>query len=246
MNLRKDLNPSNVSGGRGALRNLRLSPVEMVFLAAALLYAGFVLYFYFSGVQPLSSRLTELQSRQQKLIADNAKSLKDEKARSDQAANAEKILDSLQSFQAMLKPDERGMTQILNEINSLSQTHKVLAGDASYRVTEAEATTDENGNPLPQKKLSEKKFNLYPTLGIDTTIVGDYPNLRRFLADLERSRQFLIINSLSFQGGDDKLARTMAKSGKQIQLSSPEAVPVSVKIELDTYFQAPGSALKQD
>jgi hypothetical protein len=107
-------------------------------------------------------------------------------------------------------------------------------------VAEAEPTTDESGNPLPPKQSGGKEVTIYPTLGVDTTVIGDYPNLRRFLADLERSRQFLIISSLAFQGGDDKLTRAIAKTGKQIQLSSaPDAVPVSLKIGLDTYFHPP-------
>ena len=72
-------------------------------------------------------------------------------------------------------------------------------------------------------------------------MIGDYSNLRRFLSDLERSKQFLIINALTFQGGDDKVARQLAKGGKQIQVSQ-DSLPVSLGIELDTYFQPPTGA----
>ncbi len=243
MSLRQNIKFSEISSGLGeAFRRARLSPVELVFLIAALAFAAFVAFFYFTKVQPLQSELAARKAREQELLGSLAKIGTDEKKRNEQASNAEKILVSLDRFQAMLKPDERGMTQIINEINALGKTHKVYAGDASYRVAEAEPTTDENGNPLPQQKIAEKNINIYPTLGIDTTVVGDYPNLRRFLADLERSRQFLVINSLAFQGGDDKLARALAKGGKQIQLSTPEALPVSVRIELDTYFQPPAKS----
>jgi hypothetical protein len=244
MNLRKDIKFSEISSGlKDAVKRARLSRFEAAFLAAAIAFCGLVAIFYFYSVQPLSSQLGALGTQEQDLVTKLEKNSKDLKARADQSTNAEKILDSLGRFQAMLKPDERGMTQIINEINALSKTHNVYAGDAGYRLTEAEATTDENGNPLPPKKIAERKINIYPALGIDTTVVGDYPNLRRFLAELERSRQFLIINGLSFQGGDDKLVRAMAKGGKPLQLSTPDAVPVSVKIELDTYFQAPASSV---
>lgn len=247
MNLRKDIKFSELSSGfQDAFKRARLSTVEASSLAAAVAFCILVAVFYFYYVQPLSSQLNSLGAQEQELGAKLIKNSKDLQARADQTTNAEKILDSLSRFQAMLKPDERGMTQIINEINALSKTHNVYAGDAGYRVTEAEATTDENGNPLPARKIAEKKINIYPTLGIDTTVIGDYPNLRRFLADLERSRQFLIINGLSFQGGDEKLTRTLAKGGKTLQLSTPDAVPVSVKIELDTYFQAPASGVNSN
>ncbi|MCI0663013.1 MAG: type II secretion system protein M, partial [Acidobacteria bacterium] len=145
-------------------------------------------------------------------------------------------------FEKYLKPDERGMTQLINEIDSLGKTHQIIVGGSSYRVIEPAATTDENGNPLPQA-LTKEKVDIYPVLGIDTNVIGDYRNLRRFIADLEQSRQFLIINSLQFQGEADKVRRPATGSGKtqQVQLSGPEAIPVSLKIELDTYFQKPSN-----
>jgi hypothetical protein len=162
----------------------------------------------------------------------------DEKKLVDQATNAEKILDSLRTFESYLKSDERGMTQIINEVDALGKTHKVYVGDASYRVEQVDGPQfDENGNPKPQPANKDKKPKIYPNLGIDTTVIGDYANLRHFLSDLERSKQFLIVNALAFQGGDEKIIRQIAKGGKQVQLSGPESIPVSLRIELDTYFQ---------
>src|SRR5262245_31337383 len=244
MNLRKDLKFSEISSGLSdALRRARLSAVEVAFLVAALAFGAFVAFFYFTKVQPLSAQWTALETKEQNLLNEIQKNIKQVKAQADQASNAGKILDSLDRFKAMLKPDQRGITQTMDEISALGKTHQLLGNESIYRVTEAESTLDENGNPLPPQKIAEKKINIYPVLGIDTTVVGDYPNLRRFLADLERSRQFLIIKSLAFQGGDDKLVRATAKTGKTLQLT-PNAIPVSVRIELDTYFQAPANREK--
>jgi hypothetical protein len=239
MNLRQSLHTSSiVSGSRDLFRNARLSLFEIIFLVAALLFAAFVAFFYLSKVQPLNSEVTRLKEREIELRASLERINNDEKKRADQATNAEKILESLARFESYLKPDERGMTQIINEIDVLGRTHKITVGDASYRVAEPEATTDENGNPLPQTASTER-VNMYPKLGIDTTVIGDYPSLRRFLSDLERSKQFLIINSLSFQGEADR-TRQPAAGGPQVQAGSAgaaPAIPVSLRIELDTYFQ---------
>jgi hypothetical protein len=243
MNLRKNVNLSETFGGlRAAIGRAQLGAVEIVFLAAAILFAGFVAFFYLSKVQPLSSDVASLKQREREIRARIEKMNTDERKRREQAANAEKILESLRTFDAYLKPDVRGMTQIINEIDQLGKNHKIVIGDASYRVEEADEPVDEQGNPKPQYANKEKKPKIYPNLGIDTTVIGDYPNLRRFLSDLERSRQFLVINALVFQGGDEKIVRQLAKGGKQLQLSSPEAIPVSLKIELDTFFQSPFSA----
>lgn len=232
------------SGLRDAIGRARLSVVEIVFLCAAIFYASFVAAFYFYKVQPLGSELEARDQRIKDLNAQITKINTEEKKRMEQAANAEKILESLRNFESYLKPDQRGMTQIINEIDALGKMRQIVIGDASYRVEEAdEPQLDESGNLKPQPASKDKKPKIYPNLGIDTMVIGDYSNLRQFISDLERSKQFLIINALQFQGGDERIVRQLAKGGKQIQLSGPEAIPVSLKIEMDTYFQSPASAM---
>ena len=240
MNLKTELSET-FSRLRYAVSRARLSVVEIVFLVAALLFASFVAFFYFYKVQPLGSDLEARQQQIKDLRARIEKLNTDEKKRSTQASNAEKILESLRGFESYLKPDERGTTQIINEIDDLAKTHQVFNDLSTYRPEKAdEPQLDENGNPIPQPARRDKKPKIYPILGIDTTVIGDYSNLRRFLSDLERSKQFLIINALAFQGGDEKIARQLSKGGKQIQLS-PESIPVQLRIELDTYFQPPAA-----
>jgi hypothetical protein len=232
---------------RNVVRRARLSVAEITFLGAAMIFASGVALFYSYKVLPLGYMVAARQRQIKDLKTQIEKLNTEERKRRDQASNAEKILESLSGFESRLTPDERGMTQIINEIDALSSTHKVIAGDSNYRPEAAdEPQFDENGNPKPRPN-KDKKPKIYPNLGVETTVLGDYSNLRRFLSDLERSKQFLIINSLTFQGGDDKIARQLAKGGKQIQLSSAESVPVSLKIELDTYFKPPaaGAAIAQ-
>jgi cell division protein FtsB len=243
MSLQSNLS-KNFGGLRDAVGRAGLSSVEIVFLSAAILFVGIVAFFYLTKVQPLNSRIAAQDQQIQNLRAEIQKLNTDEKKRVDQSNNAGKILDSLKQFESYLKPDERGMTQIINEIDDLGRTHKIVVGDASYRVEEAdESQLDENGNPRPQAANKDKKPKIYPNLGIDTTVIGDYANLRHFLSDLERSKQFLIVNALAFQGGDEKVVRQLAKGGKQIQLSGPESIPVSLRIELDTYFKPPTNGI---
>jgi Type II secretion system (T2SS), protein M subtype b len=226
---------------RNAVRRARLSVAEIAFLGAALIFASGVALFYSYKVLPLGYMVAARQRQIKDLKTQIEKLNTEEKKRLAQASNAEKILESLDGFESRLTPDERGMTQIINEIDALSTTHKVLAGDSNYRPEAAdEPQFDEKGNPKPRPNR-DKRPKIYPNLGVETTVLGDYSNLRRFLSDLERSRQFLIVNSLTFQGGDDRITRQLAKGGKQPQLSSAESVPVSLKIEFDTYFKPPAA-----
>lgn len=236
----KTTNP--FSGLRDAIGRARLSLIEIIALTAALVFIGVVTFYYFTKVQPLQSQLDALVERERVAKEKIEKLNTDEQKRQQQASNAEAILASLTTFEIYLKPDERGMTEIINEIDSLGQKHKVLTGDSSYRVAEADQPPDQqvDANGQPKQKTNEDKQTIYPALGVDTNLIGEYPNLRRFLGDLERSRQFLIINSLSFQGESDKVRRDAQKSGKQkLETSSPDAALVSLKVEMDTYFKSP-------
>ena len=157
---------------------------------------------------------------------------------------AMKLGQALSVFEAALPPEiaepyRATLTRLQESAPPLpaQAIHKVLVGDSNYRVEEADETQlDENGNPKPRPNR-DKKPKIYPNLGVETTVIGDYSNLRRFLSDLERSKQFLIVNSLAFQGGDERIARQLTKGGKQPILNSPESIPVSLKLELDTYFK---------
>ncbi|HMV48896.1 MAG TPA: GspMb/PilO family protein [Blastocatellia bacterium] len=237
------LNPSNMFGGlRDSLGRARLSLLEIIALAAALAFIGVVTFYYFTKVQPLQSQLDALAERERVAKEKIEKLNSDEQKRQQQASNAETILASLTAFEIYLKPDERGMTEIINEIDSLGKKHKVLAGDSTYRVAEADQPPGQQlgENGQPKQKANEDKQTIYPALGIDTNVIGEYPNLRRFLGDLEQSRQFLIINSLAFQGESDKVKREAQKAGKQkLETSSPDAALVSLKVEMDTYFKSP-------
>jgi cell division protein FtsB len=227
---------------RDAVGRSRLSRVEIAFLGAAILFASAVAFFYSYEVAPLSFTLAARQKQIQELKARIADLNTRQKKALDQASNAEKILESLRGFESRLTSDQSGMTQIINEIDALSVTHKMITSDSNYHREDAdEPKLDENG-ALKLQPNRNKAPKIYPNFNIDTTVVGDYPNLRRFLSDLERSKQFLIVNSLSFQGGDDRTLRQLEKGGKKLELSGQEAVPVSLKIELDTYYRPPSVA----
>jgi len=241
MNLKQNINIREILNElRNLYRKARLSNIEMGSLAVALIFAVTVSFFYLTKIQPLRNQVATLQKEELGLGDKLGTRSVEERKRAEQSANAEKILDSLSKFEGNLKSDDRGMTQILNEIDSLCQNHKILTAGSTYKLSEPAPVTDENGNAVV--RFNREKIDFYPVFGIDTTVTGDYRNLRRFIFDLEQSKQFLVIKSVQFQGEGDKNRREQAAPGRpqqKIELSSPEAIPVSLKIEMDTYFQKP-------
>jgi hypothetical protein len=239
MSLRDNLNQIDLTS---LWQKTRLTALEAVFLGLAVLFLITVVFFFMTKVGPLNDQVSALKQRETQLLGQLKKLSDDEKRRNEQTNNAEKILSSLSQFESYLKPDERGMTQILNELDALGKTHRIEIGDATYRVEEAAPTVDANGNPLPQANTNNPtRGNIYPALGIETTVIGDYSNLRRFLLDLERSKQFLIIGSLSFQG---EAVQGPNGGPPARNVSGSEVTPVSLKIEFDTYFRKPTSRVQ--
>jgi hypothetical protein len=236
MNLRQEINLKDLSASvRDGVSALKLSAVEAIFLVAALGFAIFVGYFYVSEVQPLNNQIAELRAQREALVQ---KGVADKKRQEEkQRANAEGILSSLTRFEASLRNSQTGKAALIDEFEELAKKHKIMTGDFGFKPLDAQPLVDEQGQPL-KDVIKNERINVYPALGLDTAVIGDYPNLRRFLAELEKSRQFLIINAVSFQGEADKgrVAAATAK-GRMPQLDDPNSIPVTLKIEMDTFFK---------
>ncbi len=238
MNLREDINFRELSAAlRDRFSALKLNLVETIFLLAAIGFAIFIGFFFVTKVQPLNGQIVELRAQQAAILQRGA----DEKKRlaelEKQRANAEGILNSLYRFEDYLRNGQTGKAALIDEFQALAKKHKIVTGDFGFKPVVAEALVDAQGQPIKEAVRSER-INVYPALGMDTQVIGDYPNLRRFLADLEKSRQFVIVNAVAFQGEADKVkAATAAAKGRVPQLDDPNSIPVTLKIEMETYFQ---------
>lgn len=238
MNMRQDLNFSELSADlRDRFSALKLNVVETIFLVAAIGFAFFIGFFYVTYVQPLNTQIEELRTQQTLLLQKGADEKKRQEELEKQRANAEGILSSLTRFEDYLRNSQTGKAALIDEFDALAKKHKIMTGDFGFKPVEAEPLVDAQGQPIKEAVRSER-INVYPALGVDTQVIGDYPNLRRFLADLEKSRQFLIVNAVAFQGEADKVkAATAAAKGRMPQLDDPNSIPVTLKIEMETYFQ---------
>ena len=217
-----------------SLRSVKIGGLEALFLVAALGFAGYVAYFYVNEVKPLSGQIQAVKQDILTLQTTQLDEIKHRKKIEQQRAQAEQIKHSLFTFETFLRNSNTGKAALIDELEALAKKNKILTGDVGFKLVEAQPLVDENGQLLKEATRNEK-LNVYPALGLDTSVIGDYPNLRHFLAELEKSRQFLIINAIAFQGEADK-ARAVGK-GRQLQMSSPEAVPVTLKVEMESFFK---------
>jgi hypothetical protein len=238
MNMRQDINLKQLSASlQDGVGALKLNVVEAIFLLAAIGFASFVGYFYVSEVQPLNSQIAELRAQRDAVLQKSAQDKKHQEELEKQRANAEGILNSLVRFEASLRNGQTGKAALIDEFEALAAKHKIVTGDFGFKPLDAESLLDEQGQPL-KDVIKNERINVYPALGLETAVIGDYPNLRRFMADLEKSRQFLIINAVTFQGEADKSRVAAAASkGRMPQLDDPNSIPVTLKIEMDTFFK---------
>ena len=69
---------------------------------------------------------------------------------------------------------------------------------------------------------------------ISVTVEGPYQNLRRFVRELETNTQLIIINSVELEQSTEtnRLPSTEGEAA-----NAPRAIPVSLRLEMATYFQ---------
>jgi Tfp pilus assembly protein PilO len=248
-------------------RNMRLSLLEWIALGATVIYVGVVAFYFLNSAQPLRSRLSELRAREKAL----QNQIVDDKTKmqllNEQRDNRDKILDSLSSFERRLHHRNVGITAVIDEVNQLAKANRVEAGDISYRSDapaplpgQATPGASPGTTPTPVITQRDKLPTVYEGLGIDTTVEGDYHDLRRFIAALERSRNFVIINAIALQSIDEKLRNKMSNlelgdqpnpgnpavpqrgqgpgmnAGGGGASDAPTRIVVSLKIEMETHF----------
>ena len=197
------------SDGREWLKQVRLSTAEIVAFVTLLAFCAFVAYFHLSKVRPKTVELDALAARETQALAQLRRANDEKKRFEDEKSNSGKIIGSLGSFERLLKDREEGTPQIISEVNRLVAMSDVEASDFAYRLVASESSDDKSPTGADQR---EDKLNVYTALGIDTTAVGNYANLRRFIESIERSSQFIIIDAIAFQGEAEASGRARSRS----------------------------------
>jgi Tfp pilus assembly protein PilO len=81
--------------------------------------------------------------------------------------------------------------------------------------------------------MTTKWQSAYPGIAVDVTVEGQYQNVRHFIQDIERSKQFIIINQVELQRATENSAPQVAGEGA----SGSRGSRVSLQVNMATYFQ---------
>ena len=95
-------------------------------------------------------------------------------------------------------------------------------------------------DPAGEKKVggrttTTKWQSFYPGIAVLVTVEGQYSDLRRFIRDLERSKQFTIINQVELQRANENEAPASAE-GADAPAAARGSI-ISLQLNLATYFQ---------
>ena len=203
---------------------------EIIALALSCFVLFLVLLSYLYFLVPARARRATVEADQTRLRQNLQKlrGIVDVAHSTQQRADA--ISTSLDKFEtvSLVRPDE-GRMALYGELNQLITKNGLRnTSGPSYTALDPIGTKVTAGTSANTKWQS-----VYPGIGVVVTVEGPYQNLRRFIQDLERTKQFVIINEVELQRAENSsqiAAATDSESGTRQSL-------VSLQLNMTMYFQ---------
>jgi hypothetical protein len=230
------------AGGR---RRSLLGLPEIVALtcAALLLLAAVSAYLFL--LRPARSRTQALTAERQTIETRIAAARGEFSTRQDTQSSVREILTSLQSFETdHLGVAGDGGTRVYEELHSLMLRNKLrLSGGASY--TQLQETVPDAAGAARRGQRNEGGGprvvqSVFPGVGVTLTVEGTYPDLRRFVRDVEASRQFVVINTVELEGVSD--ASRVNTGGGEPGAAGRGSRLVSLRLDMAAYFRRSGAS----
>lgn len=226
---------------------------ELAALAfAALLLLAAVLSYLFLLV-PQNSRRASLETEGgdlERLLQTQQTNLGNNQ---DTAQRVSEIVSSLDRFEARhLGVASSGSKTLYEELNRLITKNGLrISGGINFTQLQEAVPGAENAPRARRQGSSEEGGqrvvqSIFPGIGVTLTVEGSYPNLRRFIRDIEGDRrQFVVINTVELEGVTDTDAAGQvapaATNGAMPGAPQPQAPTrgtlVSLRLDMATYFR---------
>ena len=211
--------------------------VEVVALAGSCFVLALVLFSYLYFLVPARSRIASLEA-DRKQLETNLKTL-DSVVNKEQGTQqtVDRVGASLTEFETRhLMRQEQGRMQLYEELNQLIIKNNVR-NTSGPTYTALDPTDVRSGSG---KSVITKWQSFYPGINVMVTVEGQYQNVRRFIHDVERSRQFVVINQVELQRAQQDNAPVSAEeSGSG---SGTRGSLVTLQLNMATYFQRENGA----
>jgi Type II secretion system (T2SS), protein M subtype b len=209
---------------------------EVVALAGSCLVFALVLLSYIYFLLPARSRLAslnvDLKQTQTNLQTLGTVINKDQTTKE----TVDRAAVSLNRFETdHLMRVTQGRMDLYEELNQLIVKNNVRnTSGPTYTTLEPAGAKSNSG-----KTVITKWQSFYPGIAVMVTVEGEYQNVRRFIRDVERSKQFVVINEVELQRASQNNAPASAEeSGAG---SGTRGSLVTLQLNMATYFQRPGA-----
>lgn len=226
---------------RDSRRGKMFGVTEVAALAGScfVLLLVLVSYLYFlvparSRVNSLNEDRTRLQSNLQTLggVVNKEQNTKDQ---------VDHLAASLTGFENSYLPrPDQGRLDLYDELNELIVKNGLRnTSGPSYTPLDPSGTKSVGG-----KSTTTKWQSFYPGIVVLVTVEGQYQDIRRFIRDLERSTQFVVINQVELQRANENSAPVSADGGEAAAPagSGSRGSLISLQLNLATYFQRESAA----
>lgn len=207
-----------------------LGPAELVALGGSVLILLLVIISYLYFLLPARSRLAALESERSRIQTQLRISRDVVTEGQSTEASVREITQSLDDFESKkLVGLNSGRMGLYDSLNSLMRKNG-LRNTSGPTYTSLQPT----GSKAGAKSANTKWQSIYPGIAISLTVDGQYPNLRRFIQDIEANRQFVIINSVELERATQT---SNLPSAAAEGAGGTRGALVSLRLEMATYFQ---------
>lgn len=213
---------------------------EVAGIAGSCLILLLVLLSYLYFLVPARSRVTSL-TNDNKQLKTNLETLAGvARNQENTTTTVHQITTSLGKFENDFLPrQDLGRMELYEELNQLIIKNGVRnTSGPTYTELEPEGAKQTGG-----KNIATRWQSFYPGVAVMVTVEGQYENVRRFIRDVELSRQFVVINEVELQRARDTNAPVSAEvdddsaAGPPAPGSGSRGSLVSLQLSMATYFQ---------
>src|ERR1044071_6304801 len=216
---------------------------EVVALVGSCFVLTIVLLSYLYFLVPARSRVASLTSDRQQTLTNLETLDKLVGKETNSKENVDRIASSLNDFEGkhLLRVDQ-GRLDLYDELNQLILKNGVRnTSGPTYTTLDPTGTKSTSG-----KTVVTKWQSFYPGIAVMVTVEGEYQNVRHFIRDVERSKQFVVINEVELQRAsqNNSAPASLAEGGGGAG-SGTRASLVTLQLNMATYFQRAGEVAQE-
>jgi Tfp pilus assembly protein PilO len=215
---------------------------EMIGLAGALLIAILTLFAYLYFYLPARSRLATLEAERNTLQAFLRTSQTNIDKDLTVRQQVDRITGSMSDFEnTWLANASTGRMSLYTTLNGFIKSNGLrnTAGPSYTPLDPIGTKRDVQAGASAEKQSNAKWQTIYPGIAVSVTVEGPYQRVRKFVRDIESSRQFLIINEVELESVTQSGVVSEPVPGTPGSGATPggRGTLVSLRLEMAMYFQ---------